>query len=229
MNSFHAGGEPGGSSYLTSPIFGIAKTYQNANEQGGSKAASAGGLFHAPAPGRVGNEIRAARNLIHNGLFLPSEVVIAKETSNGIDTHHHSSGAVVWRWRILGPPSGSLVGLRRVIRAARFPTSKLAKELASLYRYTLIAVALICLAHSAKAESGYASYYGGRGHKGEMTCAHRTRPFGSVVTVTYAGHSIHCRINDRGPFVRGRVIDVSLTAARALGMMRSGVVVVLVE
>ena len=103
------------------------------------------------------------------------------------------------------------------------------KELASLYRYTLIAVALICLAHSAKAESGYASYYGGRGHKGEMTCAHRTRPFGSVVTVTYAGHSIHCRINDRGPFVRGRVIDVSLTAARALGMMRSGVVVVLVE
>jgi rare lipoprotein A len=103
------------------------------------------------------------------------------------------------------------------------------KELASLYRYTLIAVALICLARSAKAESGYASYYGGRGHKGEMTCAHRTRPFGSVVTVTYAGHSIHCRINDRGPFVRGRVIDVSLTAARALGMMRSGVVVVLVE
>jgi hypothetical protein len=45
VNSFHAGGEPGGSSYLTSPIFGIAKTYQNANEQGGSKAASAGGLF----------------------------------------------------------------------------------------------------------------------------------------------------------------------------------------
>jgi rare lipoprotein A len=103
------------------------------------------------------------------------------------------------------------------------------KELASLYRYTLIAVALISLAHSAKAESGYASYYGGRGHKGEMTCAHRTRPFGSVVTVTYAGHSIHCRINDRGPFVRGRVIDVSLSAARALGMMRSGVVAVLVE
>jgi rare lipoprotein A len=103
------------------------------------------------------------------------------------------------------------------------------KEFAPLYRHTFIAVALVCLAHSAKAESGYASYYGGRGHKGEMTCAHRTRPFGSVVTVTYAGHSIHCRINDRGPFVRGRVIDVSVSAARALGMMRSGVVVVLVE
>jgi rare lipoprotein A len=103
------------------------------------------------------------------------------------------------------------------------------KGLASLYRYTLIAIALVSLADSAKAESGYASYYGGRGHRGEMTCAHRTRPFGSVVTVTYAGHSIHCRINDRGPFVRGRVIDVSVGAARALGMMRSGVVVVSVE
>jgi hypothetical protein len=52
VNSFHAGGEPAASSYLTSPIFGIAKTTQNANEQGESKAASAGGLFHAPAPGR---------------------------------------------------------------------------------------------------------------------------------------------------------------------------------
>jgi hypothetical protein len=56
VNSFHAGGEPAASSYLTSPIFGIAKTTQNANEQGESKAASDGGLFHAPvhapAPGR---------------------------------------------------------------------------------------------------------------------------------------------------------------------------------
>jgi rare lipoprotein A len=98
-----------------------------------------------------------------------------------------------------------------------------------LYWHAFITVALVSLVPSAKAESGYASYYGGRGHKGEMTCAHRTRPFGSIVTVTYAGHSIHCRVDDRGPFVRGRVIDVSVSAARALGMMRSGVVVVLVE
>ena len=88
---------------------------------------------------------------------------------------------------------------------------------------------LLLTASTGQAESGVASYYGGRGHHGEMTCAHRTRPFGSMVTVTYAGHSIRCLINDRGPFVRGRVIDVSLSAARALGMMRSGVVSVLVE
>jgi len=52
---------------------------------------------------------------------------------------------------------------------------------------------------------------------------------GSLVTVSYRGHSIRCRVNDRGPFVRGRVIDLSLTAARALGMMRSGVIHVSLE
>jgi rare lipoprotein A len=50
-----------------------------------------------------------------------------------------------------------------------------------------------------------------------------------MVTATYAGRSIQCRVNERGPFVRGRVIDVAGSAARALGMMRSGFVHVLVE
>ncbi|HVX79629.1 MAG TPA: septal ring lytic transglycosylase RlpA family protein [Bradyrhizobium sp.] len=84
-------------------------------------------------------------------------------------------------------------------------------------------------ASSARAESGLASYYGGRGHPGEMTCAHRSRAFGSILTVTYRGHTIRCRVNDRGPFVRGRVVDVSISAARALGMMRAGIVRVSVE
>jgi len=69
---------------------------------------------------------------------------------------------------------------------------------------------------AANAESGLASYYGGVGKSGEMTCAHRSRPFGSQVRVSYRGHSIQCRVNDRGPFVRGRIIDVSTSAARAL-------------
>jgi rare lipoprotein A len=62
-----------------------------------------------------------------------------------------------------------------------------------------------------------------------MTCAHRTRPMGSMVTVSYRGRSIRCRVNDRGPFIKGRVIDVSVSAARALGMMDAGVVTVLLE
>jgi rare lipoprotein A len=98
-----------------------------------------------------------------------------------------------------------------------------------MYRSVFLAAALLSIAHAAKAESGLASYYGGRGHQGEMTCAHRTRPLGSIVTVTRAGYSVQCRINDRGPFVKGRVIDVSMSAARALGMMRSGVVLVSVQ
>ena len=53
---------------------------------------------------------------------------------------------------------------------------------------------------------------------------------GSVVTVTTrSGRSITCRVNDRGLFTRGRIIDVSVSAARALGMMGAGVVRVSVE
>ena len=101
-------------------------------------------------------------------------------------------------------------------------------------RFVVAIVGLGMTASACQAESGLASYYDGVAHdgvaqKGEMTCAHRTRAFGSMVTVTYAGHSIRCRINDRGPFIRGRVIDVSIGAARALGMMDAGVVLVLVE
>jgi rare lipoprotein A len=98
-----------------------------------------------------------------------------------------------------------------------------------LYRTLLRVVAALPLlvASSAEAETGLASFYGGRGHG--MTCAHRTRPIGSVLTVSHRGHSIQCRVNDRGPFVRGRIIDVSLPAARALGMMQAGVIRVSVQ
>jgi len=52
---------------------------------------------------------------------------------------------------------------------------------------------------------------------------------GTMITVSYRGRSIRCRVNDRGPFVKGRVIDVSVSAARALGMMDAGVVRVSLE
>lgn len=78
----------------------------------------------------------------------------------------------------------------------------------------------------ASAQTGVASVYsGGRTANGEraaasgMTAAHRTLPFGTLVRVTNhsTGRSVVVRINDRGPFVRGRVIDVTPAAARALG------------
>ena len=97
-------------------------------------------------------------------------------------------------------------------------------------RVATIGAALLLFGSSAAdAESGKASYYRGVGKGGEMTCAHRTRPFGSIVKVSYGSRTIQCRVNDRGPFIRGRIIDVSTSAARALGMMTAGVVLVLIE
>ena len=96
----------------------------------------------------------------------------------------------------------------------------------------LVALPLLCFSllspPTAHAQSGLASYYGGRGHG--MTCAHRTKPMGSIVTVrTNTGRSIQCVVNDRGPFVRGRIINVNMSAARALGMMGAGVIAVSVD
>ena len=98
-----------------------------------------------------------------------------------------------------------------------------------MYKALSVALAALTIATAARAESGMASYYSGASHRGEMTCAHRTRPFGSMVTVSYAGRSIRCRVTDRGPYIRGRVLDISISAARALGIMRSGVVLVTLE
>jgi rare lipoprotein A len=60
---------------------------------------------------------------------------------------------------------------------------------------------------------------GERLQAGAMTAAHRRLPFGTMVRVTHSrnGRSVSVRINDRGPFLRGRIIDLSPTAARALG------------
>jgi rare lipoprotein A len=75
--------------------------------------------------------------------------------------------------------------------------------------------------------SGLASVYSGgqtasgeRMNAGAMTAAHRTLPFGTNVTVVNSGNgrTVVVRINDRGPFVRGRVIDLSPAAARAIGV-----------
>lgn len=84
-------------------------------------------------------------------------------------------------------------------------------------------------------QTGVASYYGAkfegrRTASGEryssalMTAAHRTAPFGSRLKVTNLknGRSVVVRVNDRGPFVRGRIVDVSGAAANQLGLRNSG-------
>ena len=81
--------------------------------------------------------------------------------------------------------------------------------------------------------SGMASYYGNesgsrtasgqRFNQSAMTCAHRSLPFGTRLRVTHGGQSVVVTVNDRGPFVRGRVLDLSTGAARAIGLTGAGV------
>ncbi len=91
-------------------------------------------------------------------------------------------------------------------------------------------------------EVGLASYYGRsfQGHRTAsgsrydmhaMTCAHRSYPFGTWLRVTdlESGREVTVRVTDRGPFTRGRVVDLSWAAARALGMLERGVARVKVE
>ncbi|MDE4910370.1 septal ring lytic transglycosylase RlpA family protein [Methylobacterium sp. 092160098-2] len=95
-------------------------------------------------------------------------------------------------------------------------------------RAALAWLALVGSASLAQAET--ASWYGS-GHRtanGErfaadgLTAAHRSLPFGTRVRVTYGARSVVVRINDRGPFVAGRAIDLSRGAARAIGLSGVG-------
>lgn len=91
-------------------------------------------------------------------------------------------------------------------------------------------------------QTGLASFYGGAQngnttasgdtfHQFQLTAAHRTLAFGTVVRVTNMnnGRSVKVSINDRGPHVKDRIIDLSYGAARALGMRKDGVVPVRLE
>jgi peptidoglycan lytic transglycosylase len=72
-------------------------------------------------------------------------------------------------------------------------------------------------------ESGSKTASGQRFNENDMTAAHRSLPFGTKVRVTHRGKSVVVTINDRGPFVKGRVLDLSTGAARAVGLTASGV------
>lgn len=72
-------------------------------------------------------------------------------------------------------------------------------------------------------ESGSRTASGQRFNQNAMTAAHRSLPFGTKVRVTHGGSSVIVTINDRGPFVRGRVLDLSTGAARAIGLTGAGV------
>ena len=103
---------------------------------------------------------------------------------------------------------------------------------ASAFFTAAMAVAFFHPASPALAQCGKASWYaeqgrtasGERMNPGARTAAHRTLPFGTLVEVRNLknGRSVVVRINDRGPFIKGRVIDLSRGAANEIGMVSSG-------
>lgn len=109
----------------------------------------------------------------------------------------------------------------------------------------MIIFLLCCLAQAKAGEGvqrGKASYYakritgaltasGERLHHDSMTCAHRTYPFGTRLKVKNLlnGKTVVVRVNDRGPYRKGRIIDLSWGAAKKIGMLEKGIVMVTVE
>jgi rare lipoprotein A len=86
---------------------------------------------------------------------------------------------------------------------------------------------------SGRSFSGMASFYGNesgsktasgqRFNQNALTCAHRSLPFGTKLRVTHGSRSVVVTVNDRGPFVHGRVLDLSTAAAREVGITSAGV------
>ena len=95
---------------------------------------------------------------------------------------------------------------------------------------------------SAQTQEGKASFYakkftgrrtasGEKMHHDSLTCAHRTYPFGTLLKVTNPanGKNVIVRVTDRGPYVKGRIIDLSMRAARDIGIIAQGIAPVIVE
>lgn len=112
------------------------------------------------------------------------------------------------------------------------------KAVILLATFFTLAITNLCQAQT----QGKASFYGNgfhgrltsdgsRYHKDSLTCAHRTLPFGTLLKVTNQknGKEVVVRVTDRGPFVKGRVVDLSMAAAKELGMVSMGVAPVTVQ
>jgi rare lipoprotein A len=126
----------------------------------------------------------------------------ATEASAKSEHHHHRHVAHAASHRSQGVDRGSETYWRAANAMAPTATGHTFSGVASFYGN----------------ESGSKTASGERFNEDAMTCAHRSLPFGTKLRVTHGGHSIIVTVNDRGPFVRGRVLDLSTAAARALGI-----------
>jgi rare lipoprotein A len=164
-------------------------------------------------------------------------VNILESPSVAVDAENHRYGERVWsgRRRLVAQ------SLAVVLTAAALAACAQAPMATNQSSWSSLRVASVHKRHSPiasrdtslDASSGVASFYssgsrtasGEKFNPNELTAAHRTLPFGTKLRVTNVatGQSVMVRVNDRGPFVPGRVVDVSSSAAESLGMTGKGV------
>jgi rare lipoprotein A len=154
---------------------------------------------------RLGNltQSRAALTIVAATLLVGGGVTEASAKSRHHHRHHHSHHAS-------NGSNGSAAASWRNANAAIAPSSGSGRSfsgMASFYGN----------------ESGSKTASGQRFNQNALTAAHRTLPFGTKLRVTHGGRSVVVTINDRGPFVRGRVLDLSTAAAREVGITGAGV------
>jgi rare lipoprotein A len=151
---------------------------------------------------KLGNltQSRTAISIFAATLLVGGSITEASAKSRHHDRHHHSHHA----------SNGSTAGSWRDAKAALVATTGSTHNfsgMASFYGN----------------ESGSKTASGQRFNQNAMTCAHRSLPFGTKLRVTHGSRSVVVTVNDRGPFVHGRVLDLSTAAAREVGLTSAGV------
>jgi len=154
--------------------------------------------FKKPALGPV-TQSRTALAFFAATLLVGGSVTEASAKSHRHHGHHHHHAS--------NSPRDASTPSWRDANAAVSPSGHSFSGMASFYG----------------SESGSRTASGQRMNSNAMTAAHRTLPFGTKLRVTHGGQSVIVTINDRGPFVRGRVLDLSTGAARAIGLTSAGV------
>jgi rare lipoprotein A len=149
-----------------------------------------------PTQSRTALAIFAATLLVGGGVTEAS----AKSRNHHHRHSHHASNS----------PAGSPSGSWRDSNAAIAPSSGSGRSFSGMASYY-------------GNESGSKTASGQRFNQNALTAAHRTLPFGTKLRVSHGGRSVVVTINDRGPFVRGRVLDLSTAAARVVGLTGAGV------
>jgi rare lipoprotein A len=154
---------------------------------------------------RLGNvtQSRTALAIFAATLLVGGSVTEASAKSRHHRHHHHPHHAS-------NGSNGTASGSWRDANAAIAPSSGSAHSFAGMASFY-------------GNESGSKTASGQRFNQNALTAAHRTLPFGTKLRVTHGGRSVVVTINDRGPFVHGRVLDLSTAAAREVGLTSAGV------